>query len=353
MYSVLMYVLITGWHKLKTNEKDSTNPFHVSISVIIAARNEEENIAKLLHLIANQTYSKKLFELIVVDDASEDNTSVIIQSFCQKYENFKSVSFKNHKGKKTAIDFAVKNAQGKLIVQTDADCIPQNTWLENIVKAYKEEQAQMLIAPVLMNYTNVFEALQALDFLSLMASGMGTAGFGKPIMNNAANLIFEKQAYLKLHNPNFKEILSGDDTFLLLNFKKNNNKIAVLKSLSATVYTFPEKTFKNFILQRKRWASKSKYYRDKDIIFTALTVFFINLYLLFSLIAALFNLKVLFIFAFLFLFKSLLDFVFMFSVTHFFKQPALLKYFLPVQIFNMFFIPYITFSSLFSSGKWK
>ncbi len=354
MYSVLMYVLITGWHKLKTNEKDSTNPFHVSISVIIAARNEEENIAKLLHLIANQTYSKKLFELIVVDDASEDNTSVIIQSFCQKYENFKSVSFKNHKGKKTAIDFAVKNAQGKLIVQTDADCIPNPGWLADIAAYYKKNPAQMIIAPVLMNYTNHFEAMQSLDFIALMASGMAAAGFGKPIMNNAANLIFEKQAYLNLKNPNRKKIPSGDDVFFLLNLKNTKNaQINVLKSINSVVYTKAQKTFKAFINQRKRWASKSKHYNNSDIIFTAITVFLMNFSLLISLILSFSSSQISYIFLFLFLYKSIWDYVFLNKLTAFFNKKELLKYFFSVQIVNIFLIPYFAFSGLFFSGKWK
>ncbi len=352
-YIVLLYALIRGWNKLKNTGKDSKNPFSVFISVIVAARNEEQNIADLLNALSKQTYPENLFELIIIDDASEDNTAKIIQSFCQKYSGFKSISFKTHKGKKTAVDFAVKNAKGSLIVQTDADCVPQSSWLEEIAKAYKKKTAQMIIAPVLMNYSSVFEAMQALDFLSLMASGMAAAGFNKPIMNNAANLIFEKTAYLNLKNPNLKQIPSGDDVFFLLNLKKNKEKIGVLKSLSATVYTKSEKNLKSFIRQRKRWTSKSKYYRDKDIIFTALSVFFINFTLLICLITGVFVHKAFFIFLFIFFIKSLFDFIFLYQVSRFFQQKRLLNYFIPVQVFNIFFVPYLVFTGLFVTIKWK
>ncbi len=352
-YIVLLYAFIKGWNKLKNTGKDSKNPFSVFISVIVAARDEEQNITNLLNALSKQTYPENLFELIIIDDASEDKTAEIIQSFCQKYSGFKSVSFKTHKGKKTAVDFAVKNAKGNLIVQTDADCIPQNTWLEGIAKAYKKKPAQMIIAPVLMYYSSGFEAMQALDFLSLMASGMAAAGFNKPIMNNAANLIFEKTAYLNLKNPNLKQIPSGDDVFFLLNLKKNNANIEVLKSLDTAVYTKPEKNFKSFIRQRKRWTSKSKYYRDKDIIFTALSVFFINFAMLISLITSIFVHKVFFIFLFLFFIKSLFDFIFLYQVSRFFQQQNLLKHFFSVQIFNVFFIPYVVFTGLFVTVRWR
>lgn len=351
-YIVLLYALIKGWRNLKDREKDSKNPFSVFISIIVAARNEEQNIAALLNSVFKQTYPENLFELIIIDDASEDKTAAIIQDFCQKHSHFKSISFKTHKGKKTAIDFAVKNAKGNLIVQTDADCVLQSTYLEEIEAAYKKEPAQMIIAPVLMQYSSTFEAMQALDFLSLMASGMAAAGFNKPIMNNAANLVFEKQAYLNLKNPNFKQVSSGDDVFFLLNLKKKKEKISVLKSLQATVYTKAEKSLKNFISQRKRWTSKSKYYRDKDIIFTAVCVFLINFAMLISLFSGFFFLKAYSIFLFLLLIKSLFDFIFLYRVSRFFQQQILLKYFIPVQIFNIFFVPYIAFRSFFVSVRW-
>ncbi len=353
-YSLLLYALIKGWNKLKQGEKGFDNSFPVYISVIIAARNEENNIAKTLNAIANQTYSEKLFDVLIVDDASEDKTAQIIESFCRKQSNFHSISFKNHKGKKTAVDFAVKNAKGNLIVQTDADCIPNPGWLADIAAYYQKNPAQMIIAPVLMSYTNHFEAMQSLDFLALMASGMAAAGFGKPIMNNAANLIFEKQAYLNLKNPNRKKIPSGDDVFFLLNLENTKNaQINVLKSINSIVYTNAQKTFKAFINQRKRWASKSKYYNNSAIIFTAITVFLMNFSLLISLILSSLSLQISCIFLFLLLFKSIWDYIFLNKITDFFNNKELLKYFFPVQIFNIFLIPYFAISGLFYSGKWK
>ena len=216
-YSFLLYDLITGWDKLEVSQNNGTPVF---ISVIIAARNEEKNITQTLNALVEQSYPSRYFELIIVDDASDDSTAEIIRSYCAEYPHFRLISFKEHKGKKAAIDFAIKQASGSLIVQTDADCFPNNQWLEIIANEYSVEPAQMIIAPVLMEYKNIFEGMQALDFLSLMASGMALAGLNKPIMNNAANLTFEKEAYLSLKNPNNQDVVSGDDVFFLLSLKR-------------------------------------------------------------------------------------------------------------------------------------
>jgi len=350
-YSILAFVLISGWQKIKEIKKGSTNPFFISL--IVAARNEEQNIKHLLDALVQQSYSKHFFEVIIIDDASDDQTAEIIQSYCSKYEHFKSISFKTHKGKKTAVDFAVKNAKGKLIIQTDADCMPHKDWLQTTAFYYQQEHPQMIIAPVLMKYGNFFEAMQSLDFLALMASGMATAGFGKPIMNNAANMAFEKQAYLNLSNPNNKETNSGDDVFLLLNLKKEQKSIKVLKSRKAVVYTNAQKTFKDLIRQRMRWTSKSKYYRDKDIIFTAITVLLTNFSLLFFLILTFFQIKSFLFFAGLFLIKSFLDYIFLRKAAIFFREKSLLRYFLPTQFFNIFLVPWVAFTGMFSHNQWK
>ena len=354
-YTILLWVLIRGAIKIKHIEKSSKqNSFSVFISVLIAVRNEENYILDTLNALAKQNYPITDYEVIIVDDASEDSSYEKVEQFCKAHKNFKSLSFKEHKGKKTAIDFAVKRAKGRLIATTDGDCIPVKTWISEIYSAYMANPSKMIIAPVLMNFSSVFEAMQALDFFSLMISGIAAAAYGKPIMNNAANLIFEKQAYLSLKNPNKKEISSGDDVFFLLNIKKQNpDYISVIKSNKAVVYTHPEKSLKSFINQRKRWTSKSKYYRDVDIIFTSFTVFFINIFLLISFILSFFLSKAFFVFSFVFIIKSLFDFIFLYPEISYFKQTSLLKYFLPVQLINIFLIPFIALSGLFFHGNWK
>ncbi|OQX97234.1 MAG: hypothetical protein B6I20_13090 [Bacteroidetes bacterium 4572_117] len=212
----------------------------------------------------------------------------------------------------------------------------------------------MIIAPVLMEANNWFEKMQALDFFSLMASGAGASGINRPIMNNAANLAFSKEAYLSINDPTNHKISSGDDVFFLLKLKKRYpKKTLFLKSENAIVYTKAKKSISSFINQRKRWASKSKHYRDFDIIYTAITVLSINLFLLLALIFAIFLKQILFVFLTIFVLKLIFDFVFLYKTASVFKQKNILWYFLPVQLANLFFIPYFAFAGLFTKVKWK
>ncbi|RLD64141.1 MAG: hypothetical protein DRI95_10915 [Bacteroidetes bacterium] len=346
--------LIIGWDRIKEFEKGSLNPFPVFISVIIVARNEEDNILKTLSSVSNQTLDTDSFEVLIVDDFSSDKTSDIVKEFCVQHHNFHKFSFNKHKGKKKAVDYAIKRAKGDLIVTTDADCESQIEWLKTIKDFYISSNAKMIIAPVQIKSTNWFEHMQALDFLSLMATGAAASGIKKPIMNNGANLAFTKEAYLSLDDPTNRKISSGDDIFLLLNLKKKYpDKILFLKSRKAIVYTKPKKSLAGFISQRQRWASKSKYYKDFDIIFTAIIVLFTNLFLLTMLISIALSIQFLFVFFIVFILKSILDIIFLYKTSRFFEQKVLLKYFFPVQLANLFLVSFLAFSGLFMKVKWK
>ncbi len=353
-YALLLFNLIRGWLLIKEFKEGFASPNAAFISVIIASRNEEENILNCLSSVSKQTLDINTFEVLVIDDFSSDNTNNIIKRFCTKHINFHQFSFNEHKGKKEAIDFAIKRAKGELIVCTDADCEHKTEWLKTIKKFYLSSNAKMIVAPVLVKSTNWFECMQSLDFLSLMASGAAATGIKKPIMNNAANLAFTKEAYLNLNDPTNKKLCSGDDIFLLLKLKKKySNKILFLKSKKAVVYTNPKRNFAAFISQRKRWASKSKHYRDFDIIYTATTVLLVQMFLLISLVLTIISLNSFFVFLFTLILKSAFDLIFLYITTRFFYQKLLLWYFLPMQLANVFLIPFLAFSGLFSKTKWK
>jgi len=353
-YILLLTSLIIGWKRINKFEKGSENPFPIFISVIISAKNEENNISQTLNSLLHQTLNSNSFEVLIIDDFSSDNTNNIIKEFCKQQSSFQLLSLNEHKGKKFALDYGIKKAKGELIVTTDADCEFQAEWLQTIKDYYISSNAKMIIAPVLIKSKSWFEHMQALDFFSLMVSGAAATGIKRPIMNNGANLAFSKEAYLGLNDPTNKKVSSGDDIFLLLKMKEEYpSKIHFLKSEKATVYTKPKESFTAYINQRKRWASKSKHYRDFDIIYTAVAVLLTNALLLAVLVSGIFYTNLLFIFLSLFTFKSIFDFTFLYETTHFFQQKPILKYFLLVQFANVFLIPFLAFSGIFTKTKWK
>jgi cellulose synthase/poly-beta-1,6-N-acetylglucosamine synthase-like glycosyltransferase len=142
------------------------------ISIIIAARNEAKNIAACLNSIVEQSYPKHLFEILVVDDHSTDNTAEIILSY--QSQNVKLIALKNfiaateiNAYKKKAIEIAIQQSTGELIITTDADCIVPQNWLQTIAAFYQEKKPDLMVMPVAINCSNKFiEIFQALDFMT-------------------------------------------------------------------------------------------------------------------------------------------------------------------------------------------
>lgn len=241
------------------------------ISIVVAARNEEQSICRLLQTIAKQSYPSSLFEVIIVDDHSYDKTLQAAESWKQQLPNLSTFSLPtNREGKKEALNFGIKNAKWPFIAVTDADCEVPTAWLEQVNKQL-EAGAELVCGPTVYNHTTFFEKLSSVEFGSLVASGIGAAGLGLPIYCNAANMCFTKELYLHTHQ-NHQLVPSGDDVFLLHEAKRRGSHIAFTTGVLNTVKTTADKTISDFINRRIRWGSKSKHYKDISIIATAIIV---------------------------------------------------------------------------------
>lgn len=353
-YGTIILLFSIGWSKIKDFKEGQHVPPNIFISLVVAAKNEEKNIPQLLGSLNAQTLDKNKFEIILVNDNSNDKTLELAESYKTELSNLKVINQVDKKGKKQAVQLGIKKSKGELIVTSDADCTHHPKWLETIVAYYNTHKPKLIIAPVLMKTNNVFEKMQSLDFFSLVASGAGASGIQQAIMCNGANLAFEKDAYLSFNDPHNTSFSSGDDVFLLLKIKKENpSGIHFLRSKKATVITKPEKTFAQFIRQRQRWASKSTGYKDAAIITVSIVVLLANLFLLTSFVIGLIWSKLLLLFLTQLAIKSIVDFIFLFKVGNYFKTNRLLLYFLPTQLANIFLVPILAFLGVFGRAKWK
>ncbi|NOQ26861.1 MAG: glycosyltransferase [Bacteroidales bacterium] len=353
IYTCTIFLYTCGWLRLKTINTPA-DVINNNISIVIACRNEEQNISTLLIALINQTYNKENTEIVIVDDNSEDDTIKIIDNYKEKYEFIKLFKLPEAKtGKKEAIAFGIKNSQSEIIITTDADCTMENDWLYTMINYYYQFKPKLLVGPVTFkNEKNIFSQLQALEFLSLVGSGAGAIGINRAIMSNGANLLFEKSAFLdsNLHY----NYTSGDDVFLMLHVKKKYKKaIQFIKSKNAIVYTKAEKSIRIFFNQRVRWTSKSKAYRDFDIIFTAIIVTLTNLALVFSLSFSIWNFTFFRTFLILFILKSIFDLSILIPVSKFFHQQKLLWLFLPLQIIYPVYIILTVIFGLIGNFNWK
>ncbi|MFM2337022.1 MAG: hypothetical protein RL115_215 [Bacteroidota bacterium] len=329
---------------------------HTAISIIIPARNEENNIGALLNALQLQQYPKALLQIIVVDDNSDDDTATIVQSF----PNITLIQLKEdgiNSYKKKAIEKGIAAATGQLIICTDADCLPAPDWLQNIVAFKEEKNAVFIAAPVNISpcpcpkaegRKSALYIFQALDFMILQ----GITGAGvhskKLTMCNGANLAYEKQAFENVNGfEGIDNIASGDDMLLMYKiWKQHPAGVHYLKSKQAIVSTQPAPTWKAFLYQRIRWASKANKYEDKRIFWVLLVVYLFNFSFILLFITGYWWQALLLILA-----KAFIELPFVIAVAQFFNQQALLKYFL---IFQPLHILYTIISGLFGQfGKYE
>lgn len=364
LYLICIAAFTFGLFNLKERFHSINKNNLVKVSVLIAARNEEKNIEKLLESLKKQSFPKELFEVIIVNDHSIDNTDEIINDFINKNKELDVKLLKaEKKGKKHAISQALHNAINELVIVTDADCVLNDLWIESIVGFYQEEKCKMILAPVLLSPAeNLFEKMQVLEHLSLIGSTAGSASIGFPVMCNGANMAYERKAALEVEK--FRkdfDIPSGDDMFLLEQFVKcyGHNNVKFLLSKSAVVKTKTCKTIKDFFRQRRRWVSKTKSYTSWKVIVTALIVLFFNLSIISLLVSAFFVPALWSIYILLILLKFFIDFPLLKNITNFMNQGSLLKWVLPLEIIYPFYVVFTALSgTIFTklkseNGKWS
>ena len=332
-------------------------PFNITIepvtfvSVVVACRNEEENLPRLLQSISDQDYPINLYEIIIVNDNSTDRTAEVPSGFTATGKIL--VINNTGKGKKHAMKTGIGRASGNLIITTDADCRMGKSWLRTIVAFYEQHKPDMIIGPVQMESSpGFFGRFQELEFLSLQGITAGSAYAGNGTMCNGANLAFTKEAYMKnVVNLNF-EISSGDDIFFLHSLKRQkNSKILWLESTSALVKTEACHTTTSFLKQRRRWISKSKGYTDRFTILLGIVTFTAILLQVSLLVAGLVNYAFIQVFLAIFLFKSIPDFLILLNTTRRYSSVDLMKWFLPVQTVYPFYVLMVVLYSLISPEK--
>jgi biofilm PGA synthesis N-glycosyltransferase PgaC len=296
-YSILIIRFVRGWNSIP-EYRATEGGIDTEVSIIIAFRNEEKNLPALFKALQEQSYPQSATEIIFADDHSDDQSANLVREFILSVGKARLIGLKkSDSGKKKALAIAASEANGKLLIFTDADCLPGKEWIKTIVSCYQEKKPVLISSPVVMQSSSgFFSRFQSLEFYSLMASTAGAFGIHNPIMVNGANLAVEKNIYLESIEFLQNQTPSGDDIFLLIHLKKKfPGKLIFLKSFEAIVNAKPYSGFFSFLQQRLRWTSKSRFYTDKSVIMTALIVLLINLWLFTCLVLSFYNISFLFL----------------------------------------------------------
>jgi cellulose synthase/poly-beta-1,6-N-acetylglucosamine synthase-like glycosyltransferase len=346
-----------GWNSLPYIKNEGGHS-RTRVSILIAARNEEDKIGNTIEDILSQNYPKELVELIVVDDHSTDRTAEIILSYANKgviliklNENQPLNSYK-----KKAISEAIKKAKGELIVTTDADCRMESNWLKTIVSFYEKGSWKLISSPVVyFEEHSHFEKMQTLEFLYLIGLGASSIGNKVPSTCNGANLAYRKDVFEELKGfQGIDDLASGDDELFLHKVaSKYPDSIGFCKSTDAIVFTHAKPNLKEFIRQRKRWASKSTRYKNKSVVALGVSVWLFNLFIFINFLlgfrdADYWKLAVISLVC-----KFLVEILFLIKVTSFINRAKLLRYLPLLTILHVFYMIYIGLVG--NSGKyvWK
>lgn len=357
-YTLLILSFIWGFSKIPTFHLGNHTP-RTTFSIIIPFRNEANNLPKLLESIYQLKYPTELFEVLLINDESEDQSVKIIDAFCEKYQ-LSVVVLDNERQtnspKKDAITKAIKRAKNTWMLTTDADCILPNNWLLYYDTFIQENNIEMICAPV--NYYNpktFFDSFQQLELLSLMGASIGGFGINKPFMCNGANLGYKKSFFCHVNGFTGNDnIASGDDMFLLEKaLKYDKSKVKFLKSEGVCVRTKCAPDFKNALQQRIRWASKTSNYKNTFGKVAGFTIFLMNVLLLILLVLNFMNFFTVKILLIVFILKFYIDFWLISKVATFFNSKKVLHAYFTSSFLYPFFSVFVVINSIFSSYEWK
>ncbi len=360
LYALLLMAYRYWFGRLKTFElTEKSDAFEFTrFTVVIPARNEAANIKACVDSILAQDYPLDAFEIIVIDDFSEDDTAFIVKAIGHDQPNVHLLSLADYfkqgemnSFKKKAIEKAVSQAKGDWIVTTDADCIVPKQWL-TLYNAYILKNKPVFVAAPVMfiKESGILNEFQVLDFLALQGITAAAVGAGKHSMSNGANLAFEKSAFIAVGGyQGVDQIASGDDMFLMHKMKVTlSNRIGYLFHPGAIVLTKAMSNWKDFIMQRIRWSSKARYYDDNSIFWVLLLVYLYNFSFLVLLLAGNYSSLLISI-----AFKIFFELFFLEPVTRFYNMPGQLRYF---ALYQPMHIMYTLVAGLFGQIKtytWK
>ncbi len=370
VYVGLMRTYIQGWRAIPAWELPIGYEPKNKVTIIIAARNEADNIQGCLNSIVAGSYPAKLLQIIVVDDFSDDETARLVADFVSKkalcapdilllqLEKSLPPEYRLRANKKKAIELAVAQASGSIIVGTDADCFVPKDWLKLLVSRFEAQPSlAILAAPVAVHREgNVLQRFQSLDFLGMMGITAAGIQLGWHRMGNGANLSYRKDAFLAIDGYAGNEhIASGDDMFLVQKMADRwPSCVGFLKNNQAVVRTEALGDWSGFWQQRLRWGSKNAGMREWPIRLILLAVWLFCMGIWVSGLLCLLGLLSWQVLVFQVLAKIFGDWLLLREMCGYFGRRDLMRWFLPSFLIHTGYIAFAGLGSLvYGKYKWK
>lgn len=333
-----------------------------TVSIIVAARNEEHNLPQLIRSLTSQKYPKEKIEICIVDDNSTDSTWDILSRAQVENPNLKAIRINgilpNFAPKKRALDRGIRATNGEIMLFTDADCTPPPSWARETVSFYDDDTAVVIgYSPYRFDHPihPLLRGMLALEFFSVAAVAAGSSGLDIPLTAAGCNLSYRRDTYFSAGG--FRSIshwISGDDDLFVLKVSHDKlGKISYGLSPRAFVPGAAPNSWRQFWHQRIRYSSKSRHYS------LPMTSGLICFYLL-SLGSLLGTLSLLFttstvgiVCAAAWFVKALAEFIFLRVAAIGFGEIHLLKYFIPTALLHPAYVGLFGILGLISPFQWK
>lgn len=270
------YLIVFG--KFAYAKTQKSTPKKIPISVIVCAKNEAENVTKFIPILAEQDYPD--FEIVLIDDASSDETLEIFEGYEKQYSNVRLVKVINNEAfwgnKKFALTLGIKAAKKEYLLFTDADCYPTSkNWIKEMSSNFSLQKTIVLgygayekIPGSFLNKIIRFETmLTAVQYFSW-------AKMGHPYMGVGRNLAYKKEEFFNVNGfIEHMKIRSGDDD-LFINQAARGKNTTICFTPDSFTYSQPKTTFKEWFNQKRRHVSTAKFYKFFDK--THLALFYLS-----------------------------------------------------------------------------
>jgi poly-beta-1,6-N-acetyl-D-glucosamine synthase len=362
-YFILIYYYLKGWLKTPSHNTRKHDLPNSRATIVVSVRNEEKNVVNCLKSILAQKIPASYYEIIVVNDFSTDNTLAEVAKV--EASNLSVYRLRDHlapeyaqiPNKKRAITLAVSKSKYDVIITADGDCIYPEYWLLSMLQYYDRTKRKLITAPVdYVHKEGFWHKFLMMDLAAMIGVTAGSIAQSKPVMSNGANMLFEKEAFIKVNGYEGNEhIPSGDDIFLLQKINKYyKDAIGFIKNDSAMAATQPPANFSEFLQQRIRWTSKSTKMMDGKVkavlvlnymfyLLSFSTLFILPFYDIVLLGAGLIILTL----------KTLVDFIFFSNILAFYNKTKLLKWLIVIEFLHITYVTFMGVLALFGTYKWK
>lgn len=347
LLSYSIFIIIGLRKALSTKNSISFN--YENISVVIALKNEIKNLPALLNALRQLNYDSEKYEIIFVDDNSQDDSYKFLENHLIKnYKLFKA-TYKIFPGKKGALNLGIQNSKFDIIAITDADCKSESDWLKSVSKKISEGFDIVFGYSPLEKGINFISKFSSFENLRNYLLYFSFAGLNLPYSATARSFAFRRDAFDKLNGfNNIIETLSGDDDLLIREAVKNKMKVSAFRFDNDLVYSSPAYSLREYLHRKSRHLKTSHYYllRHKTLLSVWHLINIISVY-------SIFLTAVSYLFIIPFSVKMIIDTALVLLIKK--KLPHDFRLFevIYLQFFYEIFLVINFINSLFKKDKWK